>query len=74
MLGPVPVQVPWSDIVPQAWRALLDAMRGWINAPQIGASARVLVSEYADNATALTAGLVAGQIYRTGDVLKVVHG
>ena len=31
------------------------------------------VSEYADNAAALTAGLVAGDVYRTGDLLKIVH-
>jgi hypothetical protein len=31
------------------------------------------VPEHADNAAAITAGLVAGQIYRTGDLLKVVH-
>ncbi len=29
--------------------------------------------QYADNAAALTGGLVAGQIYRTGDALKIVH-
>ena len=29
--------------------------------------------EYADNAAALAAGLTVGQIYRTGDVLKIVH-
>ena len=28
---------------------------------------------YADNAAALLGGLIAGQIYRTGDVLKIVH-
>jgi len=33
----------------------------------------MVASEYADNAAALTAGLVAGQIYRTGDLLKIVH-
>lgn len=31
------------------------------------------VSEYADNAAAITAGLAAGKVYRTGDVLKIVH-
>lgn len=31
------------------------------------------VLEYADNATALVAGLIIGQIYRTGDLLKIVH-
>lgn len=29
--------------------------------------------EYANNAAALFAGLVAGQVYRTGDFLKIVH-
>ena len=29
--------------------------------------------EYADNAAATTAGLTIGQVYRTGDVLKIVH-
>lgn len=29
--------------------------------------------EYADNAAALLAGLTVGQIYRTGDTLKIVH-
>jgi len=29
--------------------------------------------QYADNAAALVGGLVAGQIYRTGDALKIVH-
>lgn len=31
------------------------------------------LSEYADNAAAITAGLTAGAFYRTGDNLKVVH-
>ncbi|RZK46000.1 MAG: hypothetical protein EOO97_00045 [Pedobacter sp.] len=30
-------------------------------------------ADYADNAAALAAGLVVGDVYRTGDVLKVVH-
>jgi hypothetical protein len=38
-----------------------------ITAPSTGAP------EYANNASALFAGLVAGQIYRTGDLLKIVH-
>jgi hypothetical protein len=33
----------------------------------------VTTPEYADNSSALFAGLVAGQIYRTGDLLKIVH-
>jgi hypothetical protein len=31
------------------------------------------VPVYADNAAALLAGLTEGQIYRTGDNLKIVH-
>jgi hypothetical protein len=31
------------------------------------------VLEYADNAAAVTAGLAVGKVYRTGDVLKIVH-
>lgn len=31
------------------------------------------VREFADNAAAVLAGLVTGAIYRTGDVLKIVH-
>lgn len=34
---------------------------------------QIVVSEYADNAAAISAGLKVGQTYRTGDVLKVVH-
>jgi len=29
--------------------------------------------QYNDNASALAAGLLPGQVYRTGDVLKIVH-
>lgn len=31
------------------------------------------ISEFADNAAAITGGLTAGYLYRTGDVLKIVH-
>ena len=31
------------------------------------------VSEYLDNFAAINAGLSSGEIYRTGDVLKIVH-
>jgi len=31
------------------------------------------VTDYADNAAALSGGLVAGDVYRTGDLLKIVH-
>ncbi len=32
-----------------------------------------LTREYADNAAAKTGGLVNGQFYRTGDIVKIVH-
>ncbi|GAG79510.1 unnamed protein product, partial [marine sediment metagenome] len=31
------------------------------------------VSEYADNTAAIAGGLTAGDVYRTGDLLKIVH-
>jgi len=31
------------------------------------------ISEYADNTAAIAAGLTTGQMYRTGDLLKIVH-
>ena len=36
-------------------------------------TAPTVIPEYANNSTALFAGLVAGQIYRTGDFLKIVY-
>jgi hypothetical protein len=42
------------------WRILLSI-------PYTGAP------EYADNAAAIVGGLAVGQVYRTGDVLKIVH-
>lgn len=42
------------------WRILLSV--GYTGAP-----------EYADNNAAIAGGLTIGQVYRTGDVLKIVH-
>jgi hypothetical protein len=33
----------------------------------------ITTPEYANNAAAVFAGLISGQIYRTGDLLKIVH-
>lgn len=33
----------------------------------------LVTPQYANNSAAIFAGLVAGQIYRTGDFLKIVH-
>lgn len=49
---------------------LLDLYQANFNAPNIIIDN---VPVYVDNAAALLGGLIAGQIYRTGDFLKVVH-
>jgi hypothetical protein len=36
-------------------------------------TAPIVTPQFANNSAALFAGLVAGQIYRTGDFLKIVH-
>jgi hypothetical protein len=36
-------------------------------------TAPIVTPQFADNSAAVFAGLVAGQIYRTGDILKIVH-
>jgi hypothetical protein len=36
-------------------------------------TAPIVTPQYANNSAALFAGLVAGQVYRTGDILKIVH-
>lgn len=46
-----------------AWFTRLAAKIKQLSAP----------TEYANNAAALAAGLTAGDFYRTGDTLKVVH-
>jgi hypothetical protein len=49
---------------------LLELYEANFNAPDI------LIANtpvFADNAAAILGGLVAGQIYRTGDNLKIVH-
>lgn len=42
------------------WRIVLSV--GYTGAP-----------EYADNGAAIAGGLLVGQVYRTGDILKIVH-
>lgn len=49
---------------------LLELFQANFNAPAIVIAD---VPVYADNTAALAGGLTAGQIYRTGDNLKVVH-
>ena len=40
---------------------------------QSAGSINTAIAEHADNAAAITAGLVVGTHYRTGDLLKIVH-
>jgi hypothetical protein len=49
---------------------LLELFQANFNAPAIVIADTPV---YADNAAAILGGLVAGQIYRTGDYLKIVH-
>lgn len=49
---------------------LLELFQANFNAPAIVIAD---TPEYADNAAALLGGLTTGQIYRTGDNLKIVH-
>lgn len=49
---------------------LLELFEANFNAPAIVIADTPV---YADNAAALSGGLTAGQIYRTGDILKIVH-
>jgi hypothetical protein len=49
---------------------LLELYQANFNAPDIVIANTPV---YADNAAAILGGLVAGQIYRTGDNLKIVH-
>lgn len=49
---------------------LLELFEANFNAPAIVIASMPV---YADNAAALAGGLTIGQIYRTGDILKIVH-
>ena len=49
---------------------LLELFQANFNAPAIVIAD---TPEYADNAAALLGGLTAGELYRTGDNLKIVH-
>jgi len=65
-VGNTPIDATYN-FTPALLLALFEAN---FNAPAI-----VIAStpSYADNAAALAGGLVVGQIYRTGDILKIVH-
>jgi len=47
-----------------------EAENDMVNVPFLRVSE---CSEYADNAAAITAGLTVGTVYRTGDLMKIVH-
>jgi hypothetical protein len=41
--------------------------------PSFSGTTKITVVEYADNAAAITGGLAVGSVYRTGDIMKIVH-
>jgi len=43
------------------------------NKLQVNGTARLIVQDFVDNATAIAGGLVVGTIYRNGDILQIVH-
>ena len=66
---PTAINLVVTDTASDATSALLNL--------QVGATSifkvRKTLDEYADNAAAVTAGLTVGTVYRTADVLKIVH-
>jgi hypothetical protein len=40
---------------------------------KITGKTNLTVLQFADNAAAITGGLIVGDVYRTGDLLKIVH-
>lgn len=53
-------------------KAELD-LKAPIISPSFSGTTRLTVVEYVDNAAAIAGGLSIGSLYRTGDLLKVVH-
>lgn len=65
-VGGMPVNATYNFTLAE----LLELFQQNFNAPAIVIDN---VPAYADNASAVAAGLTVGQIYRTGDDLKIVH-
>ena len=52
----------------------LDRLNGVVAASSTNLTGNIPnVPEYTDNANAISNGLVVGDVYRTGDNLKIVH-
>ena len=74
----------WTDVrltiqTPNTTGVLIDTLtlkNGMVSVGDINPTSFMQVAgiaEYADNTTAITAGLTHGAFYRTGDFLKIVH-
>lgn len=59
--------------IPLIWGDFANHKVGIYMKPAVSKFGVAGIVEYADNATAVIAGLTAGEFYRTGDVLKIVH-
>lgn len=68
LLSPPPMDRPMDD---EGWQEFFHDL--FIKARALAVTKIAAPPEHADNAAALAAGLVAGDLYRTADVLKVVH-
>lgn len=51
-----------------AWKTIASN-----ESPSFTGNTKLVTIEYSDNAAALLGGLTVGMIYRTGDLLKIVH-
>lgn len=66
---PTAIKLNVTDSASNAASLLMDLQVGGTSVFKVGKT----VPEYADNTAATGAGLTAGTIYRTADVLKIVH-
>jgi hypothetical protein len=80
LLPPIPDKLPDIDMLRVIFinynSTLKDILNSLVYAGELSTSSltvNLTVSEYVDNAAAVAAGLSVGDVYRTGDDLKIVH-
>ena len=74
-MGIAPRQIGWSNESNLLWQISkqLEKLNGVVAASSVSGGNIPNVPEYTDNANAIANGLVVGDVYRTGDNLKIVH-